>query len=356
MLVIAATGDRSVVALLVALGVMVAITIILWRVGRRDVRVAKEAKQVDLPGGEGKKLDIKIGDPVPSNVAGVDSRTVTRSWLRALVVGADNRLSTSKTTALAWTYVIAFGLITLLLAMWFGDDTGWQKLMDNGLQEEYLIALGGPFAAAVLAKYTAVSAEQNGEKPAAPPGSAGLGQLFANDAGEADLGDFQYVLFNAIALAYVLVRFVFHVQEALPDIPALLAGLALTSTGAYSAKKLLTALPATLTNVHPSEATPTGTVQVWGKNLVVAGSGDADPDQLPAILIGNKTATVTVAGTSPGGVNRLHVTVPDLEPGTYLLTAVRADGAPGAGPGGSTGLSFRVLAVPPPTQAAKKKA
>lgn len=347
--------STSLGALLIALAVMVAITFFLWGVGRRELQVAKEPKPVDLPGNEGKKLDIKVGDVVPPSVSGVDSKKVTRSWLRALVVGTDNRLSTSKTIAFAWTYVIAFGLITLLVAMWLGDDTGWQKLVDNGLQEEYLLALGGPYAAAVLAKYTAVSAAQNDEKPAAPPGNASLGQLFANDSGEADLGDFQYVLFNAIALVYVIVRFVFHVQEGLPDIPLILAGLALTSTGAYSAKKLLTALPATLTNVHPPEAAAAGTVQLWGKNLVVPGSGDKDPDQLPEILIGNKSATVTVVGTSPGGVNRLHVTVPDLKPDTYVLTAVRADGASATGRDGGKGLSFRVLAAPPATTTTAKK-
>lgn len=260
--------DHSLLALLIAAAVMAVITLALLFAGRRKLAIAQESKKVELP--DGKTLDVRAGDVVPGNVTShLKTKAVTRTWLHALVIGADNRLSTSKTTAFAWTYVVAFALIALLVARWLGDDAGWNVLQDKGLQEEYLLALGGPYAAAVLAKYAAVSASKSEGKPAEVPGNAGLGQLFANDAGEADLGDFQYVLFNTIALTWVIVTFVGQLHDGLPNIPPVLAGLALTSTGAYSVKKLLAGVPPTLTHAHPPEALADGDVQVWGKNLVV---------------------------------------------------------------------------------------
>ncbi len=244
-------------------------------------------------------------------------------------------------------YAIAFALIALLVAHWLGDDAGWNALQEKGLQEEYLLALGGPYAAAVLAKYSAVAASQNEGKPAEVPGNADLGQLFANDSGDADLGDFQYVLLTTIALTWVIATFLGHLHEGLPDIPPVLAGLALTSTGAYSVKKLLAGTPPTLTHAHPPEALSGADVQVWGKNLVVPSTAADDPAQLPSVLIGNKPATATAMGSSPGGVDRLTVTVPEeLAPSTYLLTAMRADGIAATGPGATNGLPFRVLEPP----------
>jgi hypothetical protein len=40
-----------------------------------------------------------------------------------------------------------------VVAIWLGDHEPWDRQVDRGLQEEYLLLLGGPFAAAVLAKY-----------------------------------------------------------------------------------------------------------------------------------------------------------------------------------------------------------
>ena len=46
--------------------------------------------------------------------------------------------------------------------MAFGDDAGWEAQQKLGLQDEYLILLGGPFAAAVLARGITGSKVENG--------------------------------------------------------------------------------------------------------------------------------------------------------------------------------------------------
>src|SRR5207248_4934318 len=59
------------------------------------------------------------------------------SLMRTLVIGADNRTSTSKAVAFGWTYAILFGLFAIIVAKWLGDPTGYTNLVDNGLREEY---------------------------------------------------------------------------------------------------------------------------------------------------------------------------------------------------------------------------
>src|SRR5690242_8427880 len=71
-----------------------------------------------------------------------------RSSVRALLGGADNRLSTSKTIAAVWTVVVGWVLLTdAILAL-----TLRQPLGDLAVGNDYLLLLGGPFASAVLAK------------------------------------------------------------------------------------------------------------------------------------------------------------------------------------------------------------
>jgi hypothetical protein len=310
-----------------------------------ELKARDAEKEAAAKAGDAKPEAATAGDNQPEG--DVATKEVTISLFRSIVVGADNRLSTSKTVAFVWTYVIAFAMIALGLADLFGDPDGWRKLAKNGLQEEYLIALGGPYAAAVIAKYSAVSASQSSGKPSAAPGDEKAKDLVANDQGGGDLGDFQYVLFNAIAIASVLIAFLRDVGSGLPAIPSVLAGLALTSAGAYSAKKLVSASPPSLTNLLPPTADRNGTVQVWGSNLVLPAVAASESPQMPTIMIGSAPVTITDASASPGGTSRLTVVVPKtLKPGPYIVSAVRDDGLPATGPGGATGLPLHVSTNP----------
>jgi hypothetical protein len=166
------------------------------------------------------------------------------SFLYGLILGKDNRSSTSKTVAVAWTFAIFYLLTALLAAKWFGDDAGWTTLVggQNAKGQDiapYLVFLGGPYAAGILAATAAARAAQSGTKTTSTD-PASIGQVVTDDSGQTDLGDLQYVLFNALAIVFVIVTFVGHLDQGLPTIPKVLWALALTSATGYTAKKLIT--------------------------------------------------------------------------------------------------------------------
>ncbi len=343
--------DHSLAAELISAGFLVAVLIVLMAVGRR---VAVAANDTTYTPAGGVARTVQKGSIIPaadvSLVLSEDYRSVRRPLLRALVVGADNRTSTSKVVALAWTFAITFGIVALIVAKWLGSPTGYDILIHKGLQGEYLLFLGGPYAAAVLAKYTASSTAQGqANKSVAPIGSATPSQLIANDDGDGDLGDFQYVLFNAVTIAWFLGTFVPHLSDGMPDVPALLAGLTLTSAAGYSAKKLLTQAAPVMTALQPPSAPPStmsakSTVELWGRNLIVPAS---DGTALAAVVsVGGQAATVS-SFSQPLGVDQLVVEVPSgVAPGPVKVTATRADGVAATGPNGTDGLTLTVTAPP----------
>ena len=304
------------VAQLIAAGVLLAVIAALAVVGRTD--------EVSVAGGAG-------------------TRQQKRSWLGAILAGKDHRTSTSKTVVFAWTFAIAFGLLSLLIADWLGDHGPWDAQVDRGLQEEYLLLLGGPFAAAILAKVAAV--QQAETKPDAPVGAATPGQLVNDDEGNTDLGDFQYVLFNVIGLAFFFGAFIRDPAEGFPVLPAILTGLLLTSTGGYAAKKLIAQAMPAITSVVPASAPAGATgVRVFGTNLIVPASvSDSGQPVEPTVFIGGLPAVVT-AHDQVLGNDRLTITVPeDATPGSSPISVARADGAAARGPGAANVLPFEVL-------------
>src|SRR4051812_6064377 len=83
--------------------------------------------------------------------------------LQALVIGADNRWSTSKVTALAWTYALLYAAIALLI------DGLADQFLTQALDGTYVALLGFPYGAAILAKAITVDKIASGEiaKPTA---------------------------------------------------------------------------------------------------------------------------------------------------------------------------------------------
>lgn len=53
-------------------------------------------------------------------------------WGKSLVVGEDNRVSTSKTAALAWTYSLAAVLLSFVIARWLGYAEGFNAVTSQG--------------------------------------------------------------------------------------------------------------------------------------------------------------------------------------------------------------------------------
>jgi hypothetical protein len=281
---------------------------------------------------------VPAGDQPPSDVKEVRQSALTSLW-----VGKDHRTSTSKTVVFLWTIAIAFGLIALLAADLLGDSKGWDHQIKNGLQEEYLLLLGGPYAAALLAKYATVSQADTAGKPPAPVGEATPRQLIADDQGDTDLGDFQYLLFNLIALAFFLGKFIGHIDLGFPTLPPVLAGLVLTSAGGYSAKKLIQQARPTLTSVVPSTVARGGSIQIYGMSLIVpASTTQTGVAAAPTVSAGGKPATVA-AHDHILGADRLTVTVAqDAAIGAGTVSVIRADGVAAVGPAGSDGLPLTV--------------
>lgn len=264
-------------------------------------------------------------------------------YFHALVLGKDGRWSTSKVQLLAWTYAVVFGLASLFIAKWLGDDAGWTAQVDHGLQDAYLILLGGPFAAAVLSKAVTSKKVEDGtiQKTEATPSTdpiQGFGEVVSDDSGNTDLVDLQYFLFNLLALIFFLGTFIFNLDDGFPEVPDLLVGLTSLSAAGYVGKKAADrAIPA-LTALLPPEEFRGKEIDIWGQNLLIqAVAGDP---KLPSVLIANKKADdVRVVHDGLTGSDHLRVTVPgDADPGPTHLVLVTAAGVAPENP-----LDFTVL-------------
>ncbi|MFI5098935.1 MAG: hypothetical protein ACHQE5_00225, partial [Actinomycetes bacterium] len=158
------------------------------------------------------------------------------SFLRSVLIGYDNRTSTSKTFIFMWTLLVAWAIISLLIAGVVagqqacaaltaaqlaqpGAQTclstndklgllqlGWQQFLTSGLSANYLVLLGVPAAAGVASKVitqtkdsagTVTKSKNEGKQTVADR----VSQVFSADDGTTDIGDFQYVVFNLITAA-----------------------------------------------------------------------------------------------------------------------------------------------------------
>jgi hypothetical protein len=335
-------------AQVIAAIVLIGILAILHTLGRR-VTVTEEGVTYDvLVDGATTQRTLPAGAVIPpadvASVRGARTRERRRSALAAIVVGKDNRTSTSKSVAFAWTLALVYGLLALLIAKWLGDPAGWNAQVARPLQEEYLLLLGGPYAAAILAKYAAGGTSEQTRTPA-PEGAASASDLVTDDAGDTELGDFQYVVFALVGLAYFFGDFIAHVDRGLPDLPAVLTGLVLVSTGGYGAKKLLQPAAPRLTSVVPASAAPGASIEVYGSALVVPAAVAPDGRALPPTVLVNGQRAEVAAHAQILGADRLTVTVDGAaRPGAGTVAVVRADGVAATGPAGSDGIPFTVTA------------
>jgi len=245
------------------------------------------------------------------------------------VIGADNRISTSYLTTGMWTLLVAFALAYFTARTWF---YGQHHLFDGFLQDaeagkqttgtdwdQYLILLGGPFAALVIARGVVSTKVQNQtvQKTIADDGSASLTQAVTGDTGSVDLVDSQYVLFNIVALGYVIVGLASKNQ--LPTIPAALLALTSTSAATYVLNKTVQNDSPTVTAVVPSSFRPGDSIVITGTNFMPAGPGHE-----PIVTIGGSQALVN-AGSTDGRLTA--VVPPGLSAGAQSLvvtTAARA--------------------------------
>ena len=186
-------------------------------------------------------------------------KTKRRIGFTQVVLGADGRLSTSKTVTALWTMYFVLALV-LLTTLTFTASLSAKEAF-GGDWNAYFLLLGGPFAAAVAAKGIVTAKVQ--KDPASKTNTTGAsesavdttdttqadataGDIIMNDNGDTDLVDTQYTLFTVVAIAYFVGTLVVttidyvHGSRAavgLPEIPSALLGLTSLSALTYVGNK-----------------------------------------------------------------------------------------------------------------------
>jgi hypothetical protein len=226
-----------------------------------------------------------------------------------LLVGADNRLSTSKLSAAAWTWVLAWAILALAVAKWAGNPDGWSKLLEQGLEDQYLILLGGPFLALVSAKaflssgLSTSSINKTVETDAGASSTASrISQAYSDDSGQTDLVDTQYLLFGSVVIVVFIGTFLRGpFNQGLPALPDFLIALASVGTTVYIANKWQAsdAAPA-VTRVVPDQQdiAALGPVTIYGTNLITVSQGGRpyqykDDDEVQVIFDGVAAVSCT---------------------------------------------------------------
>jgi hypothetical protein len=252
--------------------------------------------------------------------------------LAGLVQGADRRTSTSKVQYLLWTFGVAFALAYIGgRALMDGDESftcdpkippaEWVNCVPVENWEMYLILLGVPAAAAVVAKGVVSYQVTSGLVQKTDATGATVADVITDDNGRADLADIQYLIFNVITFVFVAITFIR--TGTLTAVPGILLGLTSAAAATYVLNKTLQTNKPQITSVTPSVISPGTTITVQGKNLFPPGS--------------DRTLTVKVGGIAAGQVRRLaddliEVSAPsgmsEKDPTVRAITAARIETDP----------------------------
>ena len=218
---------------------------------------------------------------------------------RRLLVGDDNRVSTSKSFAVVWTYLLAAALLSVIVAKWMDHAGAFIATLGTGLDGQYGLLIGGPLGAAILAR--GIVGSQVSNDPAAKtmsPDKPVLSQLITNDKKNVDLGDLQYVIFNLLAVVFFVGTLLDAPHAGLPRLPDILLELTSVSAVGYVAKK---ALPVGVSAQLVASAAA-------GAQLTISGTGLLSGGQVQVQF--GTVAPVAAAGNTINGVDVIDVVVP----------------------------------------------
>ncbi|OJF14498.1 IPT/TIG domain-containing protein [Couchioplanes caeruleus] len=240
-----------------------------------------------------------------------------RARVLGVVMGDDERLSTTKSVALLWTLVIAYVILALIL-VWPSD---WGKALQN-LNGSYLALLGGPIATVVLSKVIVSTRLRRGtiQKPEGD-GIPRLGDLVADDSGNTDLFDLQYILFNVVAVIFVLTGFSKFTSAGFPEVPEVLWLLTAGPAAVFVSNKAFGTNAPAIFSVDPGEVRKGESFTVYGQNFIVGDAAGAA--EKVSVQINGARADVVQGSVS--GVS-VRATVPEhLLPSDSAVVTVVTD-------------------------------
>ena len=171
-----------------------------------------------------------------------------KPWHFAFLVGSYGRYSTSKFTAFLWLVAVVWGSTVILIhvaQVHSGSTDPFSGTNLGDLNAQYLVLIGSPLATIILSKGITDLKVSDGRLQKPLPGTTtgyefsnvvGRG-IFSDDGGKPDLVDIQYLLFNAVLLAYFVITVSQH--AVIPALPDTLVGLTGVSAAAYVTRKAI---------------------------------------------------------------------------------------------------------------------
>ncbi|MEV0489325.1 hypothetical protein [Streptomyces atratus] len=265
-----------------------------------------------------------------------------RGGVLAPLIGEDNRLSTSRTVAVAWVLLAVFSVLVLALQLAGASGHAERDALIDGLDlargAGVLTVLALVCAVAVLVRRVVtvrVLAQRLQKLRADRPRAA---DLLTDDSGRGSFTDVQYVLVSAVAVLFAAVRLARR-PEQLPDLPWGLALLVAVSAATYFAGKYAEGgRPVVLSVVRAREAgdldAPIRTgddIEIRGAGFVPPGAGAPDRLARMVVRIGRVHVHVPLIPVTGGFANPtdtvLTVPVPvEVEPGRVDVQVVTAAG------------------------------
>ncbi|MEV0261684.1 hypothetical protein AB0I49_10105 [Streptomyces sp. NPDC050617] len=267
----------------------------------------------------------------------------SRGGLLAPVVGADNRLSTSRAVAAVWLLFVLFAVLLIAVETAVSPaGAGRRELLAGfrlGRSAGVLTVLALTCAVAVLVRRVValrVRTQRLQKIRADRPRAA---DLLTDDAGRGSFGDVQYALVCAVVVVLAAVRLARRPQQ-LPDIPWGLAVLMAVSAAVYVAGKYAEGgRPVILSVVRAREAGDLDGPIRTGDDIEIRGAGflppgARTPDRLARMVVRIGAVYVHVPLVpAPGGFTNptdaaLTVPIPvDVEPGPAEVQVITAAGA-----------------------------
>jgi len=169
-------------------------------------------------------------------VAALSAVRRSEGGMTPMLLGKDGRFSTSHFQAWIWTIIISWGFFFFIASgLAAGNLDGFNDETVN-LDADYLLLLGGPFAALVAAKSLTAAKSAAGDLQQVSTEQARVTDVLSNDDGRTDLVDSQYLFFNFVALVAFLALFALEPKE-FPDLPDGLVMLTSASALTYVANK-----------------------------------------------------------------------------------------------------------------------